>query len=423
MTRRLARALATNPAWRFVPYATSAPTIATLTPSSGAENTEVAIAGSGFASLRRLTFGGIEPEFWRIDSDSQITARVPAGVGTVDVVVQTSGGTATLAGGFTYGALPAPSISALNYYQGQPEGGGKPIVIIGSGFTDATVVDFGGSSATFVVDSDTKITAALPAHAAGSVSVTVTGPGGTSAAASFEYWSPAQLTLTGWWRADSTTGYALAAGTGTFLAKASAGTSGAAGNLTEGTNPPAVGAALEGHAPPDFDGTNDVLQSSTDWGSLVSGTDGTVLVLFNADTAAAPATAAYDDRPLVCDDNFGFNLGFSSGGVCPAFYDGGWKPAAPSRVACSTGAWHLAKCRWSGGTLGWGVDSGAMTTTAVGALQTFAGCKLTLGRVQISSTLRFDGRIAELITSSSAIADADITKVRNYCAQRYGESV
>lgn len=308
-------------------------------------------------------------------------------------------------------ATPAPVLTSANYTQGDTAGGGMPIVFTGTDLLGATV-NVDGTPVAPTGNTSTTVTFTLPAHAPGVVNITVTTAGGTSNALSFEYWSPASLvSLTGWWRVPYA-GSPLTGVTG--------------GALSEATNPPAIGnaaRALGGFNTIDFDGTNDVLQSSTDWGSLVSGAAGSVFVLFNADTAAATAAAAYDDRPLVCDDNFGFNLGFSSGGICPAFYDGGWKPAVPSRVACSPGAWHLAKCRWSGGTLGWGVDSGAMTTTAVGALQTLAGNKLTLGRVQISGMARFDGRIAELITASSAIADADVTKIRNYCQQRYGETV
>jgi hypothetical protein len=55
-------------------------------------------------------------------------------------------------------------------------------------------VNFGGSGASFSVDSDTQITAVSPAHAAGTVDITVTTLGGTSAASAadeFTYTAPA----------------------------------------------------------------------------------------------------------------------------------------------------------------------------------------------------------------------------------------
>jgi hypothetical protein len=58
--------------------------------------------------------------------------------------------------------------------------GGDSVTITGSGFTDATEVDFGGASAQMTVDSDTEITATSP-PGSGTVDVTVVTPAGTSA--------------------------------------------------------------------------------------------------------------------------------------------------------------------------------------------------------------------------------------------------
>jgi hypothetical protein len=60
------------------------------------------------------------------------------------------------------------------------EGGGDSVTITGSGFTDATAVDFGGVSATMAVNSDTEITATSP-HGTGTVDITVVTPSGVSA--------------------------------------------------------------------------------------------------------------------------------------------------------------------------------------------------------------------------------------------------
>ena len=59
--------------------------------------------------------------------------------------------------------------------------GGTPITISGAYFTGATSVTIGGAPATnMVVVSSTTITAVTPAHAAGSVSITITTPSRTS---------------------------------------------------------------------------------------------------------------------------------------------------------------------------------------------------------------------------------------------------
>ena len=64
------------------------------------------------------------------------------------------------------------------------------VTITGAGFTNATAVNFGKVAATsFVVDSDTQITAISPAEAAGNVNVTVVTASGTSATSSADVFS------------------------------------------------------------------------------------------------------------------------------------------------------------------------------------------------------------------------------------------
>jgi hypothetical protein len=60
--------------------------------------------------------------------------------------------------------------------------GGTDVTLSGSGFTGATTVRFGdAAAASFRVESDTTITATSPAGAVGTVDLTVTTPGGTTA--------------------------------------------------------------------------------------------------------------------------------------------------------------------------------------------------------------------------------------------------
>ncbi|HRI04238.1 MAG TPA: Calx-beta domain-containing protein [Pyrinomonadaceae bacterium] len=86
---------------------------------------------------------------------------------------------------------PAPTITSLNPASGWTD---TTVIIVGTNFTGATAVSFGGTPATFfTVPNDGFISATAPAHAAGVVDVTVTGPGGTSANTSaddFTYITP-----------------------------------------------------------------------------------------------------------------------------------------------------------------------------------------------------------------------------------------
>jgi hypothetical protein len=66
-----------------------------------------------------------------------------------------------------------------------PSSGGTSVTISGTGFSSATSVDFGLiTAASFVVNSDNSITAVSPPEAAGTVDLTVTTAGGTSATSS-----------------------------------------------------------------------------------------------------------------------------------------------------------------------------------------------------------------------------------------------
>lgn len=79
-----------------------------------------------------------------------------------------------------------------------PAAGGETVTITGANFLGATAVAFDGVAATsFTVVSSTEIRAVVPAHAAGTVDVTVTTPGGTTAVArgdTFTYVAPPTIT-------------------------------------------------------------------------------------------------------------------------------------------------------------------------------------------------------------------------------------
>ena len=162
---------------------TSAPTVSSVSPTSGSTNggTGVTITGTNFAAGATVTFGGTAATNVSFVSSTSITATTPAhAAGAVSVVVTNTGGqSGTLSSGFTYTA-PAPTVSSVSPNSGSTNGG-TAVTITGTNFAAGASVTFGGTAATNVsVASSTSITATTPAHAAGAVNVVVTNSGGQS---------------------------------------------------------------------------------------------------------------------------------------------------------------------------------------------------------------------------------------------------
>ncbi len=94
---------------------------------------------------------------------------------------------------------PAPTITALSVTSG-PTSGGTSVIITGAAFMGVTEVIFGGTAlpaSGYTVDSDTQITIpSVPAHAGGTVSVSVTTASGSSADTSADDYTYVDMTAT-----------------------------------------------------------------------------------------------------------------------------------------------------------------------------------------------------------------------------------
>src|SRR5712671_2830737 len=158
-----------------LPLATAAPSITSLTPSTGAVKTSVVIAGTNFRSVQgssTVSFNGIAstPTAW---SATSITAPVPTGATTGPALV-TVGGQAS--NGSTFTVTPAPSFTSLAPNTGAI---GSVVTITGSNFGPTQgngSVKFGTLVATVTSWSSTSIVASVPTGAVtGSVVVTAAG--------------------------------------------------------------------------------------------------------------------------------------------------------------------------------------------------------------------------------------------------------
>jgi len=164
-------------AYTYVP----APQITSLSLTSGptAGGTDVVIAGANFGSsaseLTAVKFGGVNATSFLWLSTTQISATTPAGSGAADVAVTIGGSTVTSTGAFTY--IAAPQITSLSPNTG-PAAGETSVTITGVNLTGATLtVD--GATVTPTSIGASSIVFTTPAHAAGTVNVTVTTAGGT----------------------------------------------------------------------------------------------------------------------------------------------------------------------------------------------------------------------------------------------------
>jgi uncharacterized protein (TIGR02145 family) len=171
------------------------PAISSISPDSGSQagGNTVVITGANFydqETVVKVAIGDVDCISYTVIDSTSLTCVVPAstsGAGAKDVSVTTiSGGTVTKTDGFTYNS-PAPIVTSISPDSGHFIGG-ETFTITGSGFTDITAVNLGGSAChSYTIDSDTQITCMssgydLGGSASATVSVNVTNAYGTSAA-------------------------------------------------------------------------------------------------------------------------------------------------------------------------------------------------------------------------------------------------
>ncbi|MFE6747106.1 IPT/TIG domain-containing protein [Kitasatospora purpeofusca] len=143
----------------------------------------VTVTGTGLAGASAVRFGGTPATQVTVISDLEVTATVPAhAAGTVDVTVTTPAGTSPASAADRYTYFAQPTVTAVAPGSG-PVAGGTPVSVTGTGLAGATSLTFGPGSPAAAVScpTDTTCTTTSPPHAAGTVDIQVTTPGGTSA--------------------------------------------------------------------------------------------------------------------------------------------------------------------------------------------------------------------------------------------------
>ena len=155
---------------------TPAPTVSSITPTSGAVtgSTAVTVTGTGYITGATVKIGGSTCTSPTVVNATTITCTTSShAAGSSDVVVynpDTQYG--TLASGFSYVAAPtvtsvSPTVGAL--------AGGTTLTVTGTNFRTGATINIGGSNCpSVVVQNSTTVRCTTPAHSAGIVSVTVT---------------------------------------------------------------------------------------------------------------------------------------------------------------------------------------------------------------------------------------------------------
>jgi uncharacterized repeat protein (TIGR03803 family) len=144
-----------------------------LVSTSGKVGSNVEILGDGFTGTTGVSFDGTAATF-TVSSSTYLTAKVPAGAGTGSVVVTTPSGELTSSQSFRV----TPQVRSFTPASGPV---GTSVEIKGVSLTQATMVQFGSQSASFQINSDTLLTATVPAGATtGEITITTAGGSATS---------------------------------------------------------------------------------------------------------------------------------------------------------------------------------------------------------------------------------------------------
>ena len=162
----------------FYSVSTTYSPFVSLVSASGIQTAKVGILGQGFSVASVVKFNGVTATTVARTGTTFLLATVPAGASTGNVTVTTGATTLTSNKAFKV----RPTISSFAPPSGPV---GTSVIINGTGLTQTTKVTFNGTSATFTVNSDIKITATVPTSATtGKIQVTTKG-GAINSATSF----------------------------------------------------------------------------------------------------------------------------------------------------------------------------------------------------------------------------------------------
>lgn len=241
------------------------------------------------------------------------------------------------------------------------------------------------------------------------LSLASTGGGGVAAV------DPTTLSLEGFWRDYG--------GASPWTGTASAGGSGSR-SLTEATNPPSAGTALNGHGVADFDGTNDTF-AGTNASTFFTSTAGSAwaLVFVDAINTNAADSGAGNNDAIWADT--GSIVGMHLKSTTPraqSYFDDSAAAVHTASDAISTGAWVFIQQRWGASNVEIRINGGAWVVVSAGTGTLHASWgTIRVGRNFASDF--FDGKMAELAFTNTRLSDATFDGVLASTRTRYALSL
>jgi hypothetical protein len=153
-----------------------APTLTNLNPTSGSVGTSITLTGTNLGGATGVSFNGTAATTFAVVNSTTVTATVPTGATSGNVTVTTPGG---ISNGLAFAVVSAPTISSFSPVSGVA---GTPVTLSGTNLSGATSVRVNGVAVTPTNVTATSLSFVVPARASATQSITVTTPGGTSAA-------------------------------------------------------------------------------------------------------------------------------------------------------------------------------------------------------------------------------------------------
>jgi Subtilase family len=282
---------ATSPS-AFTVTAAVAPTISDFTPVTGPVGTSVVITGTNFTGTTVVSFNGIPATSFTVNSPTQITATVPAGATTGSIAVTTPNGTVSSVGLFTL-TVPAPTVTGFSPNSGPV---GTSVVIAGTNFTGTTALNFNGTAASFVVNSDTQISATVPVGAS-TGAIAVTSPNGTATSVGLFTVTIPTPTLSGFSPANGPVGTSVVITGTNFTGATAVQFNGQAATFT-------VNSATQITATVPNGATNGPISVTTPDGTAISSTNFTVTIPAPSVASFSPSSGPVGTSVVINGTNF-----------------------------------------------------------------------------------------------------------------------